>query len=1010
MLMCPLVMNLTSFIAPLLVNSPQVGDLLAGLPVTSVQAQTNATQQMEANQLSDLGLEQCRMGQCLVAIETWKKALVLYQKTNNRPGEAATLGNLGTAYSNLSQYEQAIVFYNQALPIFQALKDQDGEITTRANIAATLLRLGNNEAKQSKFQQAITFYSQALPLFQALNDRKSEALVLNLLGATHVDLFQYQQAITFYEQALPLVQTLNDPLSEASVLNGLGLAATGLTRYSQAVSLSRQALPIFQKHQLREGVGSALKNLGDALTGLSQYSEALTAYNQALPIFQDLKNRQQEARILYEIGFLHRKLSQYGLAISYFRKALPLFQVLKDRHSEVLALDGLGTAFNGLSEYAQAIALHNQALLVLQEVKNPKVEADVLNNLGITYSMLSQFEEAISFHERALQRYQDAQSRFGAAAALTNIGNAYIGQSQYKQAATFFSKALPIFQELKDRYGEASALGNLGTAYHLLLQHERAISFQQQSLPIFKELKDRNGEAKALGSLGRIYASLSQYERATSFFSQALRIFQEVKDTNGEATALSDLGFTLFAAGNVNQAESSLRQSIGLQEKVRQPLKDDQKISIFERQLTPYITLQQVLIAQKKTEAALEIAERGRARAFVELLARRLNPTPTEIPIAPPDLQQIWQIAKQQNATLVQYSVMWDQALFIWVIQPNGTITFRQVAIKPTHPSTASQRPAFLPNSAQSELTQLIAKTRRSLRITGENPQQSGNLAFQPDPSQARKQLRRLHQLLIEPIADQLPTNPNDPVIFIPHSTLFFVPFPALQDASGTYLIEKHTLLTAPSIQVLGLTRQQKTKAAKTGNSLVVGNPAMPKDLEPLPGAELEAKNIAQLLNTQPLLGAQATKATVMQKMPQARIIHLATHGLFNSNRGLGSAVALTPSGNDDGFLTAEEILNLRLAADLVVLSACDTGKGQLTADGVIGLSRSFIAAGTPSVLVSLWAVKDDSTAFLMTEFYRILQRQPNKAVALRQAMLTTMKLRPNPIDWAAFTLIGEAN
>jgi CHAT domain-containing protein len=293
------------------------------------------------------------------------------------------------------------------------------------------------------------------------------------------------------------------------------------------------------------------------------------------------------------------------------------------------------------------------------------------------------------------------------------------------------------------------------------------------------------------------------------------------------------------------------------------------------------------------------------------------------------------------------------------------------------------------------------------------------------------QQLQRLHKLLIEPIADQLPTAPNANVIFIPQTSLFLVPFPALQDESGKYLIEKHTLLTAPSIQVLELTHQQRQQVATRGNNaLVVGNPTMPKvapaigeqpqQLSPLPGAEEEAKAIAPLLNTQALIGNQATKTAILPLLPSARIIHLATHGILDDIQGLKSAIALAPDppssplskgGQEggDGLLTASEILDLKLNAELVVLSACDTGRGRITGDSVIGLSRSLISAGVPSVIVSLWSVPDAPTASLMTEFYKNLQLNPDKAQALRQAMLTTMKQHPNPKNWAAFTLIGEA-
>jgi len=130
----------------------------------------------------------------------------------------------------------------------------------------------------------------------------------------------------------------------------------------------------------------------------------------------------------------------------------------------------------------------------------------------------------------------------------------------------------------------------------------------------------------------------------------------------------------------------------------------------------------------------------------------------------------------------------------------------------------------------------------------------------------------------------------------------------------------------------------------------------------------------------------------------------------MDNEQGLESAIALAPSGQDNGLLTAEEILNLKLNAELVVLSACDTGRGKITGDGVIGLSRSLISAGVPSVIVSLWAVPDSPTSSLMIEFYRQLQQNPDKAQALRQAMLATMKQHPNPRDWAGFALIGEAD
>ena len=350
-----------------------------------------------------------------------------------------------------------------------------------------------------------------------------------------------------------------------------------------------------------------------------------------------------------------------------------------------------------------------------------------------------------------------------------------------------------------------------------------------------------------------------------------------------------------------------------------------------------------------------------------------------------------------------------ESELYIWIIKPTGEVTFRRADLKP------------LWQQQSTTLEGLVSDSRKSIGARGRG---LGAVARVDEASQTNR-LQQLHQLLIDPIADLLPTDPNARVVFIPQNTLFLVPFPALVNASGKYLIEKHTILTAPAIQVLEFTRQRRQYVpGEAEDVLVVGNPTMPRvssgigqppqQLPSLPAAQQEATEIATLFNTQAITGNGATKASVVQKMSQARLIHLATHGLLDYLKiflGLpgGGALALAPSGQDNGLLTAEEILDLKLNAELVVLSACDTGNGKITGDGIIGLSRSLITAGVPSVIVSLWSVPDAPTAFLMTQFYKNLQQNPDKAQALRFAMLTTMKQHPNPKDWAAFTLIGEA-
>lgn len=299
--------------------------------------------------------------------------------------------------------------------------------------------------------------------------------------------------------------------------------------------------------------------------------------------------------------------------------------------------------------------------------------------------------------------------------------------------------------------------------------------------------------------------------------------------------------------------------------------------------------------------------------------------------------------------------------------------------------------------------------------------------------------LHTLYTYLIEPIEDLLPNNFDERVIFLPEFTLNKIPFAALIDRKDKYLIDRYVISTAPSLRVLNVLSQKNnqskifTENAST-KAVVVGNPAtmervgIPLDfvdeesLPPLPGAEEEAKLVAQLLGAEPILGQEAIETAVTEPMPKSNIIHFATHGLLEA-KGVGlDALILTPTDrysedNDpydgidssDGLLTTEEIANLNLSADLVVMSACDTGLGYNTTDGVLGLVRSFFSAGVPSAVASLWTVPDAPTKELMVKFYQNLKANPDKAQALRQAMLATKNEHPEPYDWAAFTLIGKA-
>ncbi len=822
--------------------------------------------------------------------------------------------------------------------------------------------------------------------------------------------------------ALAQAQTIEQRNNEAVRLYQVGVQQLNQGQFREALETFEQVLVIVREIGNRQVEGVTLNNIGLVYNNLGQYPQALEFYQQALAIAKAIGDKAMKGMTLNNIGLVYRNQRQYPQALEFYQQALAIAKAISHKAGEGTTLSNIGAVYADLGQYPQALESFQQALAIAKAIGDKAGEGTRLNNIGAVYDSLGQYPQALKNYQQALAIANAIGDKTTESARLNNIGTVYSRLGQYPVALVYYQQALAMRQAIGDKAGVGQTLSNIGGVYHNLGQYPQALKFYQQALAIAQAISDKVGEGTRLNNIGGIYHNLGQYPQALESYQQALAIVQAIGNKEIEGTMLSSIGVVYNTQGNYSQAETTLFAAIEVLESLRsRDLKDDQKISIFGLQAASYRFLQQALVAQNKFDKALEIAERSRGRALVELIDSKLSQNLSNQPnIKPPTLQEIQQIAQKQNATLVQYSIIdeplkvqgkeeWLQSkLYIWVIKPTGDIVFKQVDLKKS-----------LNKSLQDLVTtsrdDIGVRSRSIFEVTPTNPQ----------PQNSTEKLKQLHQILITPIADLLPKDPNERVIFIPQQSLFLVPFPALQDEQGKYLIEKHTILTAPAIQVLDLTRKQKHNTPKsTGDVLIVGNPTMPKiqigelvaNLDPLPGAEREAIQIAQFFNTEALTGSKAIKATVMQKMQQARIIHLATHGLLQDFKGFGvpGAIALAPSGKADdaidGLLTAGEIFDMKLQADLVVLSACNTGGGTITGDGVVGLSRSLISAGVPSVLVSLWAVNDNSTAFLMTEFYRNLQQNPDKAVALRQAMLTTMKQYPNPKQWAAFTLIGEAN
>ncbi|MEB3337202.1 MAG: CHAT domain-containing tetratricopeptide repeat protein, partial [Leptolyngbyaceae bacterium] len=756
----------------------------------------------------------------------------------------------------------------------------------------------------------------------------------------------YEQILKSFDQNLAEARKSGAKFQEVDVLNSAGIAARYLNQYQKAVALHQQALAIARAIQDRGRESEVLRNLATDYAKLGD-DYGINFYQQQLALMRQQGDRTSQGIVLQNLGIAYLSTQNFPKAVETYQLYLPIVRDLKDLQQEEAALSLLAGAYRGAGEKQKILPVLERRLAIARELKNPTLERSALFDLATTYRYDYKEQQAIDLYQQVLQLSQTPADTAYRGIVLQELATLYAELNNPAKVIELLEQTLAIAVQTNNLFQQSMTLEALSRTHSLLGDYPKAIDLQKQSLSRYQAFNQQSQQP----------ASLS------------------------EAQGLSHLGAILFRAGKLTESETALLAAIKSHDLSRQQASSNQNLLALTRDDLNlglrsglgdvYQTLQQTLVAQNKFTAALEAAEASRARAFVDLLASRLGTAAKAQASVPPNLQQMQQIAQRQKATLVQYSVIYDDIrysrfrlgkkpprearLLIWVIQPQGQVAFRQVDLKGTQPGEKS-------------LEAIVAEARDAIGARGRGFSFKQNtdavaraLASLESGSKTNRPLQQLHQLLIQPIASLLPTDPKAHVIFIPQESLFLVPFPALQDPEGTYLVEKHTILTAPSIQVLDLTRQQRQRNQGTAKGiLVVGNPTMPsiaprvgepaEQLPALPGSEQEAKEIATLLKTEPILGSQATEAAIVQRMPQSRIIHLATHGLLDNFGGFQSSLALAPVGKEDGLLTVRDILSLKLNAELVVLSACDTGRGRISGDGVIGLSRSFIAAGASSI------------------------------------------------------------
>ncbi|MEB3231132.1 MAG: CHAT domain-containing tetratricopeptide repeat protein [Leptolyngbyaceae bacterium] len=946
----------------------------------------------EAQRLLQQGHGELEQDNLEGAIAAWQQAFDLYQQLGDLLGEAQTLGNLGYVANLIGSYDQAIALYQTALTIARELDSDELQLNFLGSLGLIYSTL-------NQVEQAIAAYEQALPLAQMLGNRVGEGAIAGGLAFAYEQTGAYGLAQELYQLMLMVATEQGDAATVTIAQSSLDRVAGAIAAAATEPADSSTPAP-----SPSDSVGIDFGNTATA-------TDLVTQLQQQLQSAREIDDGVTEAITLLQLAGVYRDRHQLGLAITTFEQTLERSSELDIPALTEQALLNLASLYQVVGQYGRSQQAAQSLLELATQLGDTIGQITAWQNLGGVYFATGDMTGAIAAYEEGLTLLQTIDDPFNEAVALALLAEAHLGQQSPNIALEWLTQGLAIAQNLEDTELEGAIWGSVGKAHALAGDYTAAIDALQRNLDYEKRVGNGLGMAIAHNNLGTAY-------------------FLADSAANGDAVATDYLAL----------ATEQLQAAIALWEQQQATVvtSDPFQVSIFETQQQAYQTLQQVLVAQGQTEEALIIAEQGRAQALATLLTR--NATPSPMPQLPENfiIEQIQQAAREQNATLVVYSITYTPAalfipgrvdqtptadLFIWVVDPTGEIQFRQTPI---------------PRS----LSAMVSDFRQTLGIAS-----GRNLQLEPLApglvSESNNAISlELSSLLIDPIQDLLPTAEGDRLIILPQRELFLVPFAALQDRQGTYLIETYTLVTAPSIQVLiqveAVAAGMAAAPLAADEVLIVGNPdpmptlmrphaPTPTPLQPLPGSAQEAEAIAsQIFQTDALIGTAATEAAVTERLATARLIHFATHGLLEYGdpqasgvRDVPGAIALAPTaavslgeGNTDGFLTATELQTMDLQATLAVLSACDTGQGDLRGDGVVGLARSLFAAGVPSVMVSLWAVDDAATADLMTAFYRAW-RSPeahvpiDKATALRQAMLTTMAQYPEPRFWAAFILIG---
>ncbi|MFL6276779.1 MAG: CHAT domain-containing tetratricopeptide repeat protein [Blastocatellia bacterium] len=903
------------------------------------------------------------------------------------------------------------------------------------------------EGTAESLRKAMDKFADSLTEWRAAGEPEKVAQRLLMLTQIISSLGEKQKALDYLTQVLPIARLVGDRRGEAIILNSIGTVYDALGEKQKALEYFTQALAIVQQVGDRDGQATTLNNIGGVYYTLGENQKALEYFNQALPIMQQVGDRGGQATTLNNIGGVYDNLGEKRKALEYFTQALPIMQQVGDRRAQAISLNNIGSVYSFLGEKQKALEYFTQALVIVRQVGDRRGQAIILSNIGTVYDYLGEKQKALEYLIQALAIVQQVGDRDGQATTLNNIGGVYYTLGEKQKALDYYNQALPIARLVGDRSEEATSLSLAADVERGLGRLAEARSHIEAALDIVESIRS--------GVIGHDLRS-SFLDSVQSYYLLCVDVLMQMhklRPTGGfEAAALQ--------ANERGRARSLLDLLVESRADIRNGVAPD--LLARER------SLQQLLAAkaQRHVELASKQGTEDELSALekeIDQLTHQYQEVEAEIRARSPkyaaltqpqplDVKQIQQRVLDKDTLLLEYSVGKERS-YLWVVSPNSIASYE------------------LPKWAELE----PVATHFSKLASGGGQEAPGRAVPVTEDPDYRPYALRLSRMLLGPVALSLGEKrllivADGALEYVPFAALPDLAAPENEDPEKPLvpLLVRHEIVSAPSASVIDVLRKElsgRKPAAKTAAVLAdpvfsttdprvansvnsadkpsnpeVSAPSLQRllfnraakdaadlgllrgDGEPvrLPGTRIEADAIESLLapgQCKKAVDFEASKGTAEDaELGQYLYVHFGTHGLINPKHPALTGLLLSMVDNKgdpvDGFLAASEVYNLKLPAEMIVLSACRTALGtEVRGEGLVGLTRGFMYAGAKRVVASLWKVYDAATAELMASFYRgVLKEGKRPAEALRAAQLEMLKQKKYraPYYWAAFELQGE--